>query len=143
MKLKETFIRNAFNQLVDRFCPFLFLDEAGNLLIYNSREDLYYDTLEKLYHLFPNGFVNMELFLYEACRFDAPQTRKLMAMSRNSRFLLNSEMLWDLELPPYYGRGIAENIIQTLHLITETKFDTDAFKSAYDRFVTYRMLDQN
>lgn len=137
MKLKETFIRNAFNQLVDKFCPFLFMDESGNLLIYNSREDLYYDTLDKLYHLFPTGFVNMYIFLYEACHFDALQIRKLMSMSRNSRFLTSSETLWNLELKPDYGRELAESIIQTLHLISDTKFDTDAFRSAYARFVTY------
>lgn len=135
MKLKETFIRKAFSQLADRFCPFLFVDEAGNLLTYNSREDLYYDTLDKLYHLFPNGFVNLDLFLYEACHFDALQTRTLMAMARNSRFLSSSEIIWEWEFASDFGRSIAERIIRSLHLITDTKFDSDAFRCAYDRFV--------
>ena len=136
MKLKETFIRKAFNQLTDRFCPFLFVDEAGNLLTYNSREDLYYDTLDKLFHQFPNGFVSMDLFLYEACRFDALQTRTLMAMSRNSRFLSSSEIIWEFDLAPNYDRQTVEKIVQTLHLITDTKFDSDSFRAAYARFVS-------
>ena len=140
MKLKEIFIRKAFNQLADRFCPFLFVDEAGNLLTYNSREDLYYDTLDKLYHQFPNGFVSMDLFLYEACRFDALQTRTLMAMARNSRFLSSSEIIWEYDFAPDNGRQTAERIVQTLHLITDTKFDSDSFRAAYSRFIIWLSL---
>ena len=143
MKLRAKYLQKIFLQLADRYNPFLLVDEAGNVLTYNSREDLYYDTLYTLKIMFPEGFINMELFLYEKCQFDPVLTRQLMALSRASRFLTSSEVLWRLDDNEQVARQTAENILRTLHLITDTKFDTDAFGAAYVRLVTYMKLKQN
>ena len=143
MKFKAKQLQKLFTQLSDQFCPFLMLDSGGNLLIYHSREDLYYDTLYMLQNMFPEGFINLEIFLYEMCRFDAVQSRQLVALARASRFLTSSEILWRLDDSEQVARQTAENILRTLHLITDTKFDTDAFAAAYVRLVTYMQLKHN
>lgn len=111
--------------------PFACLDGEGRYVVYSSRCDAYYDVLSDLVELYPNGYIPLRLYFTQKCGLTYAQVTRLERLSLSSRFLKGFEVLWDYHGERKENMQKAENILRTMHLLTDTKFDNDSFLLAY------------
>lgn len=114
--------------------PFAVIDADGQYVVYRSRCDAYYDVLSDLAVHYPKGYIQLRLYFVEKCDLSYAQVTRLERLSLSSRFLKGFEILWNYNGERKEGMQIAENILRTMHLLTDTHFDKDAFLLAYSMF---------
>lgn len=127
---------NGLEDFVLKHNPFVFRDENGDLMFFKTYEDLYYETLERLFKAGPY-FIDMVLFVKDNVGMSFTDSKRFVNSWR-SFGLRDDCYLFDWRGTD--GVGFAKRdcreVLIGLHGLSETKFNESMYLSAFDRFVS-------
>lgn len=130
--MKYTKSQMSMEEFVLEHNPFVFRDEKDRFCYFKNLTLVYKELFERLFKRFPQGYIEMSLFLVEECHFELQDAkdfvRKWLKVGYNGDPI---RIKW--ELPTF--RDIAlRQIVQGMHMLPETKFDESQFRSALNLF---------
>lgn len=129
-KIKEQHMATLYNA----HAPFSFVDDKGEVQIYQTLEKAYYDALLRIVQQFQRGFVDLTLYLMkqmELRRVDARSCVEQMLSFTGTEMVLLDFKNW-----PRRTQENCEAIIRGLCQIHEIDFDKSVFLVAYKKFET-------
>lgn len=125
----------SFEEIMMAYNPFGFKKEDGKVCMFNSYADVYEYTMKKLYEKFPKGYVDLSLFIHEMCGMPLDEAESIV---KGFRIQGVSDVMFQPELWRVDGMMMSHTLVkimQALHCITETEFDSMMFQAALDNFI--------
>lgn len=127
-----------FEEMIEKYNPFGFKKENGEICMFETYKEAYIYALRKLGEDFKAGFVDLPLYISKNTGMIIQEAEREAARMR-SLWGKNDVMLIDLRT--FHGSdNQLKNFIKCLHLITETKFDETSFQEALVWFKSYMEL---
>lgn len=124
-----------FEDLIKRLNPFGFRQENGDSMTFADYGKLYLYTLKRLKSAFPKGYIDLPLFLHDMTK--CPLSTAVRFVNKFTLITTDRGVClcpWEDEKSnPKYT---AEMIMRSLHTLSETKFSTDYYNWAWDKFVS-------
>ena len=120
-------------QLVEDYNPFVLKDEKGRILLFNTYEKAYYELLKRVYKAGPILF-DAVLFCKKQLNMPFSDARKFV--SSWTRYIKSDEGIFLIDWKDG-GRErdiMLETIVRGMHMVSETRFNSDMFKSALTNF---------
>lgn len=132
---KEVFNASDFESLIEQHNPFAIKDTDGKIQFFKDYEEVYIYVLNVLDAYFKRGYVDIILLVNVLTQLPVRDCEMLFRQmqslwGKNSAKLIDYH--WGLCCANNDG-GVAD-IMRCLHLITETRFDAQAFDKACDMF---------
>lgn len=129
-KIKERHMQTLYNA----HAPFSFVDDKGEVQIYQTLEKAYYDALLRIVVQFQRGYVDLTLYLMkqmELRRVDARSCVEQMLSFTGTEIVLLDFKNW-----PRNTQDNCEAVIRGLCDINGVEFDKSTFLVAYKKFET-------
>lgn len=126
--------KNYWHQLVEAYTPFLYVSN-GKLEFYTSYEILYTTTLQRMFYMFPRGYVDLVQFASYYCSIPQKEL-KIWEQHIRGFFLGTDFCLWPMK-DYFTGKLTAENYMRALHELTGTRFSMASFNLAWVDFQTW------
>lgn len=129
-KIKERHMQTLYNA----HAPFSFVDDKGEVQIYQTLEKAYYDALLRIVVQFQRGYVDLTLYLMkqmELRRVDARSCVEQMLSFTGTEMVLLDFKNW-----PRNTQDNCEAVLRGLCEINGVDFDKSTFLVAYKKFET-------
>lgn len=132
---KEVFNYCDFESLIEQHNPFAIKDTDGKIQFFKSYEEAYLYVLCALNAYFKRGYVDIILLVNILTQLPVRDCEMLFRQMR-SLWGENAERMINYDWDTCCSRdsGGVTDVMKCLHLITETKFDEQAFDKACNQF---------
>ena len=137
-----------FGTVMCRYNPFGFKDENKEIKLYRDYSMAYYDMLERLFKLFPKGYVSVELFVVETYGVRLVDCQQFVSnfVSVGLISRVDGELPSGMFLMNWYEKTDymkMEQFATALHFLTGTIFNKSMFLDAVARFrAKYNLFDK-
>ena len=129
-KIKEQHMATLYNA----HAPFSFVDDKGEVQIYPSLGNAYYDALLRIMVQFQRGYVDLTLYLMK--QMDLRRVDARSCVEQMLSFTGTEMVLLDFKNWPRHTQDNCEAIIRGLCEINGVDFDKSVFLMAYKSFET-------
>lgn len=129
-KIKERHMQTLYNA----HAPFSFVDDKGEVQIYQTLEKAYYDALLRIVVQFQRGYVDLTLYLMKQMELRHVEARSCVAQMLS--FTRTEVVLLDFKNWPRATQDNCEAVIRGLCEINGVDFDKSTFLVAYKKFET-------
>lgn len=129
-KIKERHMQTLYNA----HAPFSFVDDKGEVQIYQSLEKAYYDALYRIVEQFQRGYVDLTLYLMKQMELRRVEARSCVEQMLS--FTGTEMVLLDFKNWPRVTQDNCEAIFRGLCEINGVEFDKSVFLVAYKKFET-------
>lgn len=120
--------------LYNAHAPFSFVDDKGEVQIYQTLEKAYYDALLRIVEQFQRGYVDLTLYLMKQMELRRVEARSCVEQMLS--FTGTEMVLLDFKNWPRNTQDNCEAILRGLCEINGVDFDKSAFLVAYKKFET-------
>lgn len=130
---KKWFNPRDFADLIERFNPFGFKEKDGRIMSFENYGKVYAYTLERIALTFPRGYIDIPLFIHNETGMPIGDCED---MTRNMKCigLDREEYLVEIWEPTRERTMFFRQLMQGLHLISETPFSESYFQDALRLF---------
>lgn len=129
-KIKERHMQTLYNA----HAPFSFVDDKGEVQIYQTLEKAYYDALLRIVVQFQRGYVDLTLYLMKQMELRLVDARSCVEQMLS--FTGTEMVLLDFKNWPRNTQDDCEAVIRGLCEINGVDFDKSTFLVAYKKFET-------
>lgn len=125
-----------FEEMIEKYNPFGFKRENGEICIFETYEEAYKYALRKLGDDMTAGFVDLPLYISKNTGLIIQEAEREAARMRP---LWGARDIQLIDLHTFKGGADNQlkNFIKCLHVITETQFDERGFQAALVWFKSY------
>lgn len=129
-KIKERHMQTLYNA----HAPFSFVDDKGEVQIYQTLEKAYYDALLRIVVQFQRGIVDLTLYLMKQMELRRVDARSCVEQMLS--FTGTEVVLLDFKNWPRNTQDNCEAMLRGLCEINGVDFDKSTFLVAYKKFET-------
>lgn len=129
-KIKQLHMQKLYNE----HAPFSFVDDEGEVQIYETLEKAYYDALLRIAKQFQRGFVDLNLYFMQQMYLTHSEAR--ICVEQMLSFTGREMVLLDMKNWPRATQDNCEAIIRGLCDLNGVDFDKSVFLVAYKKFET-------
>lgn len=120
-------------ELVELYNPFGFKDAKGRIMVFRTYDEAYYELLERIYKAGPK-MVDAVLFAVDTWGMPLADAQRFVGSWKMVCGQKEPEFFFDWETGGRDRDTSLERFARGMHLISETKFNSDMFKNALERF---------
>lgn len=133
MSKREWFNPQDFADLIERFNPFGFKEPGGKIRSFEDYGKVYEYTLEKLAMTFPRGYIDVPLFIHNETGMPIGDCENIVS-DMKCYGLTEEEYLVEIWESGSERNTFFRQLLQGLHMISETKFSESYYIQALRNF---------
>lgn len=120
-------------ELIEQYNPFAFKDGKGRIMAFPSYNQAYYELFSRLYKAGPK-MVDAVLFAIDTWGMSLQDAQRFIASWKMVVGQESSDFFFDWQHGGAERDKTLERFAKGMHLISETKFNSDMFRDALTRF---------
>lgn len=126
------------SDVIEQYNPFAFKDAKNRIMIFKTYREAYFELLERIYKAGPL-MVDAVVFCVDNFGMEFRDAVRFVNLWYSVTGRRDHEYLFNWTVPAE-AEQMAERFAKGMHTISETKFNKDLFKAAFDSFISTRKL---